>query len=500
MTICRADRWRRLALPCGELTTSENLKKTNEDFHLVPQNNCRKGIARARREAAAYRPLEHAGVETMNTSPERPTRTAAHEDPPGTPTHTSSMVATPLDGKYHQGTRRSRGALEEELQRRAETAAVAFRRQRERLLTLQTFAAWRSAAAAERSMVATPLDGKYHQGTRRSRGALEEELKRRAETAAVAFRRQRERLLTLQTFAAWRSAAAAERSKRGALFRLVRSHHRSVVSSGFRRWRSRVHAVRAAAEAITSARTMGEEAARRWWWEQGGMNRSREMMSSRRVGALRSSETAPTGAAEVAAGAAETMETLLCQHHFQHGRGSMPKIRGSEGAAESFLVATAAAAAAAKAAVKTVTEAAAEEMETEAAKVDQGRAHDRYTITGLQEEVKALHAELATVTEARLAEAAAVVKAAAVEATLVREQEVQGERDSLVQLQQTVETLQAEVRNIYYLVVGIFMFKSNIRKGCQSMFDTVRPVTLCALTRLKLVVFGLVLCAMVMKA
>lgn len=74
---------------------------------------------------------------------------------------------------------------------------------------------------------------------------VEERLQRLAQAAAGAFRQQREKLSVMRLFAAWRCAAARERSKRQALARLLQRSYKRRVSRGFWRWHAEARDIRA---------------------------------------------------------------------------------------------------------------------------------------------------------------------------------------------------------------------------------------------------------------
>lgn len=73
----------------------------------------------------------------------------------------------------------------------------------------------------------------------------EERLQRLAQAAAGAFLQQREKLSALRLFAAWRCAAARERSKREALSRLLRRSYKHRLGRGFWRWHAEARDIRA---------------------------------------------------------------------------------------------------------------------------------------------------------------------------------------------------------------------------------------------------------------
>lgn len=77
---------------------------------------------------------------------------------------------------------------------------------------------------------------------------VEEHLQRLSQAAAGAFRQQREKLWAMRLFAAWRSAAARERSKREALSRLLRHSCKHRLGRGFWRWHAEARNIRAVVE------------------------------------------------------------------------------------------------------------------------------------------------------------------------------------------------------------------------------------------------------------
>lgn len=233
------------------------------------------------------------------------------------------------------------------------------------------------------------------QGDQYCRRNVEGGLQRFAETAAVSFRRQREKLSILQMFVGWRRTAALERSRRNALSRLARRRYLKHLGGSFGRWRMVTEHQRIE-EALAAARKVGEDTARTWLLEE-GLKRDRDEMTER---------------------------TIRREHRLQDAAGT----------ARSYSVATAAAAMAAESAAAVVTEEAAKEMEAEVAELTRGRVRDMQTIAELKVTVQALQAEAkakATNTE---------------ETTLALEEKVKRDRDTLVELRGTVEALQAEVK------------------------------------------------------
>lgn len=257
------------------------------------------------------------------------------------------------------------------------------------------------------------------QGDQYCRQNVEEGLQRLAETAAVSFRRQRERLSVLQMLVGWRRAAAVERSRRNVLSRLARRRYLNHLRGSFGRWRV-VAEHQKIEETLAVARTVGEKAARTWLLEK-GMKRDRDEMVAK-------------------ADAAE--RTTGREHRLQYAKGTVQKIFSENSGAQSYPVAAAAAAMAAESAAVVVTEAAAKEMEAEVAELTRGRMRDMQTIAELRVTVKALQAEA----KAKATDAAEVAKAATEEATLALEEKVKRDRDTLVELRGTVGALQAEVK------------------------------------------------------
>lgn len=234
--------------------------------------------------------------------------------------------------------------------------------------------------------------------------SVEEGFQRFAETAAVSFRRQREKLSILQMLVGWRRTTVLERSRRNALSRLARRRCLNYLRGSFGRWRVVAEHQRIE-EALEAARTVGENTARTWLLEE-GLKRGRDEMT----------------------------EIIIRREH---------RLQYATSTGRSYSVATAAAEMAAESAAAVVTEEAAKEMKAEVAELTRERVRDMQTIAELKVTVQALQAEA----KAKATKTAEAAKAGIEEATLALEEKVKRDRDTLVELRGTVEALQAEVKS-----------------------------------------------------